>query len=73
VTTKGRGREVDEWKERLSRPDNPWLDCLVGAAVAASIEGVALKEAAAVTQRRPRKRLTAEDIRRIQAERRRGR
>jgi len=29
-------------------------------------------EAAAVTQRRPRKRITAEDIRRIQAERRRG-
>jgi phage terminase large subunit GpA-like protein len=73
VKTNGRGREVDEWKNRPNRPDNHGLDCLAGAAVAASIEGVELKEATALTKRRPRKRFTAEDIRAIQAERRRGR
>ncbi len=39
VRTTGRGREVDEWKLRPDRPDNHWLDCLVGCAVAASVAG----------------------------------
>jgi hypothetical protein len=38
VRTEARGRVVDEWK--ISGRDNHWLDCLVGAAVAASIAGV---------------------------------
>ncbi|MGQ9918686.1 MAG: terminase gpA endonuclease subunit [Bryobacteraceae bacterium] len=42
VKTEGRGRTVDEWKLRPSAGDNHWLDCLVGCAVAASIQGVAL-------------------------------
>ena len=42
VKTEGRGRTVDEWKIRPEGPDNHWLDCLVGAAVAASIEGATL-------------------------------
>ena len=42
VKTQGRGRSVDEWKLRPDQPDNHWLDCLVGAAVAASIEGAVL-------------------------------
>ena len=37
-----RDRTVDEWKLRATRPDNHWFDCLVGAAVAASIQGVTL-------------------------------
>lgn len=41
VRTSGRGREVDEW-QALPNRDNHWLDCLVGAAVAASMVGVAL-------------------------------
>lgn len=44
VKTEGRGRVVDEWKLRPERPDNHWLDCLVGCAVAASIQGVSLGE-----------------------------
>lgn len=43
VRTKGRGREVDEWKIRPDRPDNHWLDCLVGCCVAASVEGCKLE------------------------------
>ena len=38
VRTEARGRVVDEWK--MAGRDNHWLDCLVGAAVAASITGV---------------------------------
>lgn len=42
VKTEGRGRTVDEWKLRPEAIDNHWLDCLVGCAVAASIQGVIL-------------------------------
>ncbi|MCW5767036.1 MAG: phage terminase large subunit family protein, partial [Phycisphaeraceae bacterium] len=42
VRTQGRGRTVDEWKPRPGQPDNHWLDCLVGNAVAASILGTRL-------------------------------
>ncbi len=42
VKTEGRGRTVDEWKLRLDGADNHWLDCLVGCAVAASMEGAML-------------------------------
>ncbi len=41
VKTEGRGRTVDEWKLRVDGLDNHWLDCLVGCAVAASIQGAA--------------------------------
>ena len=43
VRTEGRGRTVDEWKVRPEQFDNHWLDCLVGCAVAGSIEGVVLQ------------------------------
>jgi len=42
VRTEGRGRTVDEWKLRAAGLDNHWFDCLVGCAVAASIQGVVL-------------------------------
>ena len=42
VKTQARGRVVDEWKLRAGGPDNHWLDCLVGCAVAASIQGALL-------------------------------
>ena len=42
VKTEGRGRTVDEWKMRPERGDNHWLDCLVGCAVAASMQGATL-------------------------------
>jgi len=38
--TEGHGRLVREWTLKPSRPDNHWLDCLVGVAVAASMCGV---------------------------------
>ena len=42
IKTEGRGRTVDEWKARPEQPDNHRLDCLVGSAVAASIQGAVL-------------------------------
>ena len=42
VKTEGRGRTVDEWKLRPERDDNHLFDCLVGCAVAASIQGAVL-------------------------------
>jgi len=51
VPTQGRGRTVDEWKLRPERPDNHWFDCLVGCAVAASIQGVELPGATMPTAR----------------------
>lgn len=38
VRTEARGRVVDEWK--MAGRDNHWWDCLVGAAVAASVTGL---------------------------------
>ncbi|NLW87385.1 MAG: hypothetical protein GXY38_10975, partial [Planctomycetes bacterium] len=42
VKTEARGRVVDEWKIRAGGPDNHWFDCLVGCAVAASVQGAVL-------------------------------
>ncbi len=59
VRTEGRGRTVDEWKLRASGGsasgggrDNHWLDCAVGSAVAASMQGAVLFG----TQSKPKKR-----------------
>jgi hypothetical protein len=54
VKTAGRGRVVDEWKARPDRPDNHWLDCLAGAAVAASIGGAQLPGQPILAPRRRR-------------------
>ncbi|MBA2480456.1 MAG: phage terminase large subunit family protein [Planctomycetes bacterium] len=48
VRTEGRGRVVDEWRLKPNGFDNHWFDGLVGCAVAASIQGVALPELAPV-------------------------
>lgn len=62
VRTEGRGRTVDEWKMRPDRSENHWFDCLVGCAVAASIQGAVLfgTEGRPVTGRR---RLKLSEIR----------
>ena len=58
VKTEGRGRTVDEWKLRVDGLDNHWLDCLVGAAVAASMEGAVLFGTESRAPARPRVRLS---------------
>ena len=56
IKTMARDRTVDEWKLKAARPDNHWFDCLVGAAVAASIQGAGLSSLGRQTAV-PRKRL----------------
>jgi len=55
TVTQGYGRYVQEWKLNPARPDNHWLDCLVGCAVAASICGIRLPglDAQAARERKP--------------------
>jgi hypothetical protein len=50
IRTEARGRSVDEWKS--AGRDNHWLDCLVGAAVAASIAGVSPTASETATRKR---------------------
>ncbi len=57
-----RGRTVREWSPKPSRPDNHWLDCLVGCAIAASHAGIRTASEAIPT--RNRKRYTKHDLRR---------
>jgi hypothetical protein len=59
VRTEGRGRSVDEWKMRVESADNHWLDCLVGCAVAASMQGASvLGESTTPGKPRSRKRIS---------------
>ena len=58
IKTEGRGRTVDEWKLRVEGLDNHWLDCLVGAAVAASMQGAVLFGTDHKVSARPRLRLS---------------
>lgn len=44
--TEGRGRTVIEWALKPERPDNELLDCLVGCAAGASLEGISLEQLA---------------------------
>jgi hypothetical protein len=59
VKTEGRGRTVDEWKLRVEGLDNHWLDCLVGSAVAASMQGAVLFGTDHKVVVRPRLKLSA--------------
>jgi len=63
IKTQAQGRTVDEWKLRASKPDNHWLDCLVGCAVGASIEGAALGELTS-TGKKERKRIKLSNLKR---------
>ena len=68
VETMGHGRTVHEWSPRPNRPDNHWLDCLVGCAVAASTLGCQTPAMKAGGQVQPgRKRYTQADLQRRSA------
>jgi len=58
VRTEGRGRTVDEWKIRVDGLDNHWLDCMVGSAVAASMQGAVLFGTDHTVKVRPRIKLS---------------
>lgn len=62
--TFGRGREVDEWKIRPDRPDNHWLDCLVGCAVGASMSGLSVEGGKASRVAKPSKSIDFGELQR---------
>ncbi|MGE0609950.1 MAG: terminase gpA endonuclease subunit [Pirellulales bacterium] len=64
VKTGGRGRTVDEWKQRPERGDNHWLDCLVGCAVAASMHGATFAGAGGAVNPVRRERVSFADLQR---------
>lgn len=64
VKTQGRGRTVDEWKIRPERGDNHWFDCLVGSAVAASMQGAVLFGTHGVAKEVKRKRVSFKEMQR---------
>ncbi len=68
-------RRVDEWKARRGRPDNHWLDCLVGCAVGASMSGAVLPTSRGAEPERtePRPEPKRVSFAEIQRERRRDR
>lgn len=63
VRVAAKGRECDEWELRRPGLDNHWWDCLVGAAMAASMEGCALPSVGGAV-RRERKRVSFAEMQR---------
>jgi len=54
--TQGHGRDLYEWEDIPSRPENHWLDCLVGCLVGASMLGAALPSMKPKRRRKARRR-----------------
>jgi hypothetical protein len=53
-TSERTSRTVEEWTPKVGEPDNHFLDCLAGAAVAAGAQGVALDGVFRSTKPKPR-------------------
>jgi len=66
IRVEANGRIVDEWKQRPTKEDNHWFDCLAGCAVAASIVGVRLPELESGNQgqQQTRKRISFAELQR---------
>jgi len=62
IQTEARGRIIGEWKLKLTRPDNHWLDCLVGCGVAASMQGIRLFGTETAEHGEHKKRLKLSDL-----------
>jgi hypothetical protein len=64
VRVTGRGRSVDEWKPRPSRPENHWLDCVVGCAVAAEMQGARLSDLGGEAPKAGKRKVSFADMQR---------
>lgn len=53
IKTEGRGRTVDQWAMRPGT-ENHWFDCLIGCAIGASSEGIALDGSSSRKGKKPR-------------------
>lgn len=70
-----RGQTFDKWSQLPHKPDNHLFDCLVGCAVAASVEGLTWSAAIAAgqpeAQEKPRERVRLSDLQKAKREGRR--
>lgn len=57
-----RGDSFDKWSMRPDRNDNHWLDCLVGAAVAASVAGVAINTTGSIEKPEYKKPISLREL-----------
>lgn len=67
-----RGGKFIKWRMRPDRRDNHWLDCLVGATVAASVDGLQWADSPTLTDT-PRPVVARKKLSEIQAEKRAAR
>jgi hypothetical protein len=57
------GRTVDEWQVKPGRPDNDWLDCLVGCCVGASVLGLSWSSSTAPPMpKKPKRKVDIEEL-----------
>lgn len=61
--TEARGTAVNVWSRRPDR-ENHWLDCLVGCAVGANLEGLSPLAALGIKREEPRKRVSFSELQR---------
>lgn len=73
IRVEANGRTVDQWEPPAGKPDNHWLDCVVGCHVAASLLGVGLPNATGRRQPPPDKPKESMAERRARKRREQGR
>ncbi len=61
ITHPGRGRTMEVWEKRPAR-ENHWLDCLVLAAVAASVQGLEWTPTGEITKKAEKRRRNIEEL-----------
>lgn len=60
--TSGRGRTLEEWAPRPGRKENHWWDCVVGCAVAASVQGLVWNVSGSPMPKREKKKVDIEQL-----------
>ena len=63
VAVEAKGKRVDEWKAKPNR-DNHWLDCLVGCAVGASVQGAKLAASKSATRTTHTRKVSLRELQR---------
>lgn len=73
VPTPHLGEVFDKWSPRLEHADNHWLDCLVGTAVAASVQGLLIPTGGVPTVEVEEKPIKLSDIQKAKRKQQGGR
>lgn len=73
VAVSGRGRTLEEWRQRPQHGDNHWFDGCVACAVGASMQGSNLEGVRPVLQHKRHERVSLAELKRRAEEKRRAR